>query len=264
MNRKIRTSVAGWLAVLSGVGALALLLGGCATMPEKRLRLTVATEPPGASCALAFEGQPTVYSIAATPGAVDVGDIAKPLTVRCGMPGHLEVDERYEHLGLVASGLAESGSHVASTTSVSVGIPATPAPTTAQSFLFASATMGPVGLILLPFAIVAVLVTTPSDASIDATRGFIDGNPPAIVLQLPPSTFSDVASRDAYFRVIEDRIDRAGAEARRQIDAECKANCAWHRATIEVGVAARRQKIDALRERTRIAGTTAPTGAPAP
>lgn len=271
MNRKFRTPVAGWLAVLFGVGALAFMLGGCATLPEKRLRLTVVTDPPGASCALAFEGQPMVYSIAATPGAVEVGDAAKPLTVRCVLTGRLEVDERYEHLGLIASELAESGSNVAGTgyaAGAAAGSPARPRANgdVPLPLAFFPSLPGEAGFVLLSLFLLTALAyaITPSDVSIDATRGFIDGNPPAIVLQLPPSTFPDMASRDAYFRVIEDRIDLAGADARRQIDAECKTNCAWHRATIDVGVAARRQKIDALRGRTRIAATTPPAGAPAP
>jgi hypothetical protein len=74
---------------LLALGAIApLVFTGCATLTKGSSQtVTVTTDPPGAICTIAREGQ-TVAVVNPTPGSIPVEKSSKELSVVCDKPGY--------------------------------------------------------------------------------------------------------------------------------------------------------------------------------
>ncbi len=264
--------------------AFVIVASGCATMERATQKLTVFTDPPGASCTLATEGEAQSWNIATTPGTVEVALYPKPLMVSCVKRGYLDVAEQFadisrkeaydaEREGLVAGsaaahlseqqmkvgGTAEDPSEqqkkIAAGVTGAVAVTgaaagAVAATTGATGGLLVAGTLGTVGTVL---PLVGVVLLVPF-AVHGAATGSIYGYPPAIALILTPENFPDAGSRDAYFRKLDDRIVLVGQERLRQEAKECRpSKCARRLSAIDADVAEQRQRIALLKDRTRVA-----------
>ncbi len=270
---------------LSCLMAFAILASGCATTDRATQQLTVATDPPGATCTLATEGEKDSYEIAATPGTVEVALYSKPLVVSCAKPGYLDVVEQFSDISrkevwdaehkkqVVGSAAAEfseqqtkavdsvamdasdqqqkTAAGVAGAVAVTGAAAGAVAATTgATGGLLVAGTVGVVGTVL---PLVGVVLLVPF-AVHGAATGSIYGYPPAIALRLTPETFPDAASRDAYFRRLDEKVVVAGQELRRIEANECRpSKCAKRLSDIDDDVAEQRKDVALLKERTRVA-----------
>ena len=91
--------------------AAALLLPGCATIIEGRTqRITVETDPPGASCAYYIEGK-RVADIISTPGNAIIRKSAEDLVIICGKEGFAttRLDNKASAAGAVAGNFLIGG-----------------------------------------------------------------------------------------------------------------------------------------------------------
>lgn len=246
-----------------------LVTSGCTTMSRGTMqRVTLVTDPPGASCTLSTQGEDASNGIAATPGTVEVRRSGKPLLVNCAKSDRLDVLEPFPNMGGEYDGLfAQQVQFVGSgvwTLGVTGGVDAIPLSSDAQRA--ARGILG-VGTVLLWSLPVVGPIAWLSSTAVDAATGAYRGYPPGIAVLLPPAMFSDAGMRDAYFRGLEEAVDANGSGRRRVIEADCRpklSSCTEYLRELDDQIAEQHKRIAQLRERTRIAATTPPAGAPAP
>ncbi len=242
---------------------LVFVASGCATSIRGTTQaLTVATDPDGASCTLATLGEKDTYEIAATPGTVEVARSAKPLQVTCAKPGRLDVVEEFKNIGGAAADTEEQrmqgvggvvlGAGAAAGVGAAVG-----ATVGATGALLAASAVGIAQLAILPVMLVTYAVDTSSGAAY--------GYPPAIVLLLPPATFPDTDSHEAYFSALEEEVLSARKEARRKVEEDCSfLTCESRLYMVDAEVDTQLKRIASLRERTHIAPAGELPSMPAP
>jgi len=235
------------------VGASAL--SGCVTLiGGTTQRVTVVTDPPGAQCTLRAGGEGP-WSVAETPGVVDVKRGRAPLEVACTKVGHLDAVERVASAkrGQASADTAEQQFLMSGS-----GTPLTVAQTTAVDDPFPL--MGEIGNALIQ-PLGGSLIALPVDISSGAMLGY----PPTIVVLMVPSEFPDERTRDAYFADREQRFEAAMQQRRQQIDAYCeteskyelvKWNCERLRPQEETSGSARRQWLAAQRAKTSVRAVT--------
>lgn len=81
--------------IVVGAAALALSLGGCATVVEGTSQsVAIATQPPGASCTVSREGV-QLSAVISTPGSVKVDKSRKDITVTCSKEGYQTTSVNY-------------------------------------------------------------------------------------------------------------------------------------------------------------------------
>jgi hypothetical protein len=244
------------LSSLAALMVAVLVTSGCATaIRGTTQRVTLVTDPPGASCTLSTQGEEASYSIAATPDTVEVRRSSAPLLVNCAKPGHLDVLEQFPNIGGPASDSeAERMQFVGSgvlTLGVTVGVAATVV-STAVAGIGGGVLLAGAGLVVLPLFVLAA----PIVLAVDVATGARHGYPPGIAVLLPPSTFPDAAMRDAYFRRLDEAADAVGNEQRRAMNVDCqwkRFHCTENLRELDDRVAEQHKRIAHLRERTRVA-----------
>ncbi len=246
--------------MLSCLMALVFVASGCATsIRGTTQKLTVATDPEGASCTLATLGEKDTYEIAATPGTVEVARSSKPLQVSCAKPGRLDVVEEFKNIGGAAADTEEQrmqgagGVVLGAGAAVGVGA-AVGATVGATGTLLAASAVGIAQLAILPIMLVTVAVDTSSGAAY--------GYAPAIALLLPPATFPDAESHNAYFNALEENVLSGRKEARRKVEEECSyLTCESRLYMVDTKVDEQLRRFALLRERTRVADAPVDTTA---
>jgi len=222
--------------------AMLIAASGCATaIRGSTQRLSVVTEPEGASCTLQTQGDEAIYSIAATPGSTEVKRRPWPIVVICSKPGHLSIVEQFPNIGGAASDSTEQTIKMVGATA---GAQVATVGTGVAAVAAASVALVPLGFV--------ALAAWPVAAMIDASSGANHGYPPAMIFVMPPSTFPDSASQNAYFQFLDDRIEATANELRSEHTQKCRMHCAYLRKRMDEEVAEQHKKVALLRERTII------------
>jgi len=201
------------VCALTLLGAVAL--SGCATMIRGTTQpVTVVTDPPGAKCTLKAGDSDGPWSVAETPGVVEVKRGRAPLEVTCTKPGHFDAVERIEASSANRSSadtpeqgvlLAGSGAALA----IPWGAP--------QLALFAAASPAAVPLFI------GLLLAAPVTIAVDYGSGAMFAYPPVIAVLIVPSEFPDEGARNEYFADLERRFDEALQKRRKANDDYCRA-----------------------------------------
>jgi len=77
------------------VSAVALALGGCATVVEGTSQsVAISTQPPGASCTVSREGV-QLSAVLSTPGSVKIDKSKRDITVTCSKEGYQTTSVNY-------------------------------------------------------------------------------------------------------------------------------------------------------------------------
>src|SRR5437868_2403323 len=78
------------------VSALAISLGGCATIVEGTTQnVSVITQPPGASCTISRDGV-VLGAVPSTPGSVKIGKSKNDISVSCAKEGFEAATMNYQ------------------------------------------------------------------------------------------------------------------------------------------------------------------------
>lgn len=230
------------------------MLAGCATtLRGTTQRVSVVTDPPGASCSLVNGPGAAIVIIA--PGEAEVQRSRAPLDMRCVREGYLEAAERFDS-ALGAQGDTDEQRRRMTTAGVVggaayVGLSAITVTTMAPT-LGGGAAIAGAGIVAAP-VLALMVIGMPVAGAIDLATGAAFGYPPQVTLTLVPAEFPDEGARSAYFDAIDRRLDQAREALRIDTAATCaKWNCGYLRDQDDAFIAAQRAKFAALRASTRI------------
>lgn len=285
MRRRPVVSWSGLAATL----AFALVTGACGTMMgSPPQRILVSTYPSGAQCTLVNRSAEAAVIVAMTPGEVDVQRSASPLEVRCAKYGHLDAAASYESFAHRDSPTTRRQVVVAETLLRDFGsieIAQSRAKEEAAQARVATSTAAVVSgaVVALPIAVAATAVPTmgggvalagaaPLAAALAvgvavlAPVALITGTadpavfkyPAVVMVILPPVTFPDESSRDAYYAEVNQQFDRAREVLRTDTASQCILGCDLLSREDDAYIARWRSQVAATRSKTTVV-TSDPT-----
>jgi hypothetical protein len=250
-------------------------------------RILVSTYPAGAQCTLVNRGAEAPVMIAVTPAEVEVHRSNSPLEVRCTKHGHIDASASYEsfahkdspttrrqvvaadtllrEFGSIESAQsravkAEPGQGKVATAAVVmtgavVALPITVAATAVPTVGGGVAAGAVVAPLLVGIALLApvALVTGMADPAVFKY-------PATVMLILPPVTFTDESSRDAYYAEVDRQFDRAREVLRTDTASQCIIfGCDLLSRDDDAYIASWRARVAATRSRTTIAVSELPS-----
>lgn len=275
----------------SGVAVLltcALAASGCATMISgTSQRILVSTYPSGAQCSLVNRSAEAPVIVTPTPAEAEVRRSGGALEVRCAKDGHLDATGSYESFAaanmpatrrqvVAANSLlhdfgslevahsqavkeAETQAMVGTGvgTVVAMALPTTIVATAGPTMGGGAAVAG-AGLVAAPL-LLGLIVAAPISLVVDLSSGAAFKYPAAVMLILPPSTFNDESSRDAYYAEVDRQFELARDALRADSASRCfMFGCDTMAREDDAFIADWRSRVAATRSRTTIAASDPP------